>query len=113
MNAALELKTQIEKGLMPRPDTIFCPVGSNGTLAGLLLGMHMTGMESEVIGVRVSISRLGPFQVATPAKVQSLASATRHHLKKLSCELPAGSIPKKVSGRRSAAATIKSSWGAA
>ena len=53
VNAALELKAQVDQEILPMPDVIYVPVGSCGTLAGLLLGMQMTGMTSRVIAVTV------------------------------------------------------------
>ncbi|RJP22323.1 MAG: pyridoxal-phosphate dependent enzyme [Candidatus Abyssobacteria bacterium SURF_5] len=53
VNAALELKEQVEQGLLPEPDYIFITVGTGGTMAGLQLGLRMAGLKSKVIGVRV------------------------------------------------------------
>ena len=53
VNAALELKEQIEGGLLPEPDFVFITVGTGGTMAGLQLGLRLAGLESKVIGVRV------------------------------------------------------------
>ncbi len=53
VNAALELKSQIDAGEIPEPDTIFVAAGTCGTLAGLILGCKMAGIRSKVIGVRV------------------------------------------------------------
>ncbi len=53
VNAAFELKQQIEDGLMPEPDFIFITVGTGGTMAGLQLGLRMAGLKCAVVGVRV------------------------------------------------------------
>lgn len=53
LDAALELKMQIDAGECPRPDYIFVTVGTGGTAAGLILGAKMLGDIGEVIGVRV------------------------------------------------------------
>jgi D-cysteine desulfhydrase len=53
VNAAFELKEQIEEGLLPEPDSIFVTAGTGGTMAGLQLGLRMAGLKSEVVGVRV------------------------------------------------------------
>jgi D-cysteine desulfhydrase len=53
VNAAFELKEQIEAGLIPEPDVMFVTVGTGGTMAGLQLGARMAGLKSEVVGVRV------------------------------------------------------------
>ena len=72
VNAAFELKKQIGERLMPEPDIIVCPLGSNGTMAGLSLGVQLAGMKSRVIGVRVTESHLGPFQACTKGTVKTL-----------------------------------------
>ena len=88
INAAFELKQQIEEGRMPVPDYIICPLGSAGTLTGLALGVKLAGLSSRVIGVRVTYSHLGPFQMATPKTVQALMEKTYRHLKRHSREIP-------------------------
>lgn len=53
VNAALELAEQIAAGDVPEPDYIFVAAGTCGTLSGLLLGMKMAGLDTQVLGVRV------------------------------------------------------------
>ncbi len=53
VNAAFELKTQIEAGLLPEPKLIFVALGSCGTMAGLVVGARLAGLETRIIGVRV------------------------------------------------------------
>jgi len=72
VNAAFELKKQIGEGLMPEPDIIVCPLGSNGTMAGLSLGVQLAGISSRIIGVRVTESHLGPLQACTKGTVTGL-----------------------------------------
>ena len=47
VNAALELAEQME------PDRIYLPMGTGGTLAGLLVGLKLAGLKSRIIAVRV------------------------------------------------------------
>jgi 1-aminocyclopropane-1-carboxylate deaminase/D-cysteine desulfhydrase-like pyridoxal-dependent ACC family enzyme len=54
INAALELKQQVDAGLLPEPAYIFCALGSKGTLAGLIVGCRLAGMKTKVIGVKVA-----------------------------------------------------------
>lgn len=56
VKAVLELKSQIEAGLLPEPRFIFVPVGTCGTMAGLIVGVRLAGLRSQVVGVRVSDS---------------------------------------------------------
>lgn len=67
INAAFELREQIERGTCPPPTQIIVPVGSSGTLAGLTLGCSLAGMATQVIGVRVSPEKLGFIDICTPA----------------------------------------------
>lgn len=59
VNAAFELKEQIEKGEIPKPDILFVTLGSVGTMAGLDIGLHLAGLEDiELIGVKVAMNIL-------------------------------------------------------
>lgn len=53
VNAAFELKSQIDEGLLPEPDIIFLPLGTMGTAVGLTLGLKTLGLKTKVVGVRV------------------------------------------------------------
>jgi 1-aminocyclopropane-1-carboxylate deaminase/D-cysteine desulfhydrase-like pyridoxal-dependent ACC family enzyme len=60
VNAGLELAEQIRAGAMPEPGELVLPLGTGGTAAGLALGMHLGGLRTRVIAVRV-----GPRLVST------------------------------------------------
>lgn len=75
VNAAFELKQQIESGSVPEPDFIFCPVGSSATLAGLSLGCMLAGLKTQLIGIRVAPSHIGPIPACTPSTVSKLQNA--------------------------------------
>jgi len=53
VNAALELRAQIDAGLIPRPDYLVVGLGSLGTAAGLLLGCRLAGLATRIISVVV------------------------------------------------------------
>jgi len=53
VNAACELKKQIDDGHMQMPDCIIVPSGSYGTVSGLLLGNELVGITSKVYSVSV------------------------------------------------------------
>ena len=61
---------------MPAPDRIMVPVGSGGTLAGLTLGVAMTELDADVVGVRV-VEKL----VTNRCSVSVLASRTARLLR--------------------------------
>jgi D-cysteine desulfhydrase len=92
VNAAFELKEQIHRGEMPEPEVIICPLGSGGTLAGLALGLELTGLQTRLVGVRVSKSHLGPFQACTQNTVAKLMNQTYYFLKQRYQRLPSISI---------------------
>ena len=48
VEAAFELKEQIEKGEMPKPDVIYVTLGTGGTAAGLLLGLKAAQVDCKV-----------------------------------------------------------------
>jgi 1-aminocyclopropane-1-carboxylate deaminase/D-cysteine desulfhydrase-like pyridoxal-dependent ACC family enzyme len=53
VNAAFELKDQIDKGLIPVPDYIYVAAGTLGTSVGLMLGLKALNIPTKVISVRV------------------------------------------------------------
>jgi len=88
VNAAFELKAQIDRGDLPVPADLICPLGSGGTLAGLSLGLQLAGLETRAAGVRVTASHLGPFQVCTEKTVVKLMQQTYAYLKQRCRNLP-------------------------
>ena len=93
VNAMLELKEQIDAGILPEPRYIFCPLGSNGTMAGLSLGALLAGLSTTVIGVRVSMESIGPVPIASAKTVEKLMRNTCGLLKKHSPGVPDITIP--------------------
>ncbi len=81
VDAALELAEQIDRMRLPVPDTIVVPLGSGGTVAGLLVGLAVAGLPTRVVGVRVV-----PRIVANRARVLRLARRTRRLLARLAGE---------------------------
>ncbi|MHA1338977.1 MAG: 1-aminocyclopropane-1-carboxylate deaminase/D-cysteine desulfhydrase [Promethearchaeota archaeon] len=71
VNAAYELKSQIDEGIIPEPDYIFVPVGSTGTSAGLLLGCELLNLKTKIYGVAVT-----ELQFSSAKKVVDLAYNT-------------------------------------
>jgi D-cysteine desulfhydrase len=58
VDAGLELAEQIASGVMPVPEQVVLPFGTGGTAAGLALGLHLAGVETRTVAVRVG-PRLG------------------------------------------------------
>ncbi|MCS7213962.1 MAG: pyridoxal-phosphate dependent enzyme [Candidatus Calescibacterium sp.] len=51
--SAIEIYESITKNEIPEPDFIFLPAGTGGTIAGLLAGLNIVGLKSQIIGVQV------------------------------------------------------------
>ncbi|MBD3253657.1 MAG: pyridoxal-phosphate dependent enzyme [Candidatus Lokiarchaeota archaeon] len=54
VNAALELKHQIEAGSLPEPDYLFVANGSTGTTAGLSIGLKLADLNTKIMAIRVT-----------------------------------------------------------
>jgi len=53
VNAAFELKNQIDQKEIPEPDRIYVALGTAGTAVGLMIGLKVLDIKSKVIPVRV------------------------------------------------------------
>ena len=71
VNAAFELKEQIERGEVPEPDVLYAASGTMGTVIGLLLGLKAAGLKTKVAAVRVTEARF-----SSPGKAARLFRAT-------------------------------------
>lgn len=96
INAAVELKQQIDAGQCPPPSQIFVPVGSSATLAGLTIGATLAGLETDIVGIRVAPSHLGVIPSCTPATVNQLMKQTCSKLSQFGLSLPAIPAPKLI-----------------
>lgn len=54
VNAAFELKDQIDLGEMPEPDWLYIAMGTMGGAVGLSLGLKAAGLKTRVVAVRAS-----------------------------------------------------------
>ncbi len=54
VNAVREIIAQIDAGDLPTPDVIVAPLGSGGTVAGLLAGCVREGLPTTLLGVNVA-----------------------------------------------------------
>lgn len=83
VNAAFELKEQIDKGQLPEPSEIFVALGTMGTAAGLLLGIEAARLSCTVHAVRVV-----PDPVATAGKFRQLFEECNALLRRLDPHFP-------------------------
>jgi D-cysteine desulfhydrase len=75
VNAAFELAEQVREGALPEPEWIFVPLGSGGTVAGLVLGLALAGLASRVVAVLVTD--------IVPPSARSLARLARASARRL------------------------------
>jgi len=54
VDAALELRRQIDAGALPAPDAIYVAAGTTGTAAGLWVGLQAAQLPARLIAVRAS-----------------------------------------------------------
>ncbi len=83
VNAAFELKNQIDQAIIPEPDTIFVAGGTIGTAAGLVAGCKLLGLKLKVHVVAVSTSL-----TANPSAVKRTANKALKYLRKKDNSIP-------------------------
>ena len=54
VDAGLEFARQIEQKILPIPKVIYVPLGTCGTVAGLVLGLRLGGLPIKVQGIQVA-----------------------------------------------------------
>jgi 1-aminocyclopropane-1-carboxylate deaminase/D-cysteine desulfhydrase-like pyridoxal-dependent ACC family enzyme len=85
VNGALEFAEQVQRGECELPERVVVPIGSCGTAAGLVLGFHIAGLGTRVVGVRVA-----PTLIANRRRVAKLATSAASVIETMSGErLPA------------------------
>lgn len=77
VNAALEIKAQLEQLGGPEPEAIFVAVGSCGTFAGLLLGARLARLGARIVGVRITEE-----DVANRTKIARMVNRAAHYLRR-------------------------------
>jgi D-cysteine desulfhydrase len=90
VSAALELAEQVRDGALPEPAEIWLPVGSGGTLAGLAVGIALSGLRTRLRGVLVT-DILPP----SPRRLARAARRTLRLLRRLAPDAP----PVRVAAR--------------
>lgn len=90
VNAVMELKKQIEEGMLPEPDYIFVPLGTCGTAAGIILGVKICNFKTKIIAVRV-VDRI----VCNKSKLRSLINKTGKFINNLDSNFPLVKMKKE------------------
>ena len=87
VNAALELRRQIDLGVMPEPDYLFAALGSLGTMAGLGVGCKLAGLKARLVGVVASYC-----WYCTPGRWAAMARRTLRLMRRYDAGVPAVEI---------------------
>jgi 1-aminocyclopropane-1-carboxylate deaminase/D-cysteine desulfhydrase-like pyridoxal-dependent ACC family enzyme len=96
VNAGFEIARQVGEGLMPEPDYLVCPLASNGTMAGLMLGLALAGMKTRVVGVLVAMTHFGPVPLNTKGTVTRFMRDALRLMREASPEVPDIALPEPV-----------------
>lgn len=78
VNAAFELKAQIDAGAMPAPARLYVAFSSMGTVAGLAIGLALAGLDTRIEAIQVVGN-----EFASPARLDRLIQSTRQLLRRV------------------------------
>ena len=92
VNAAFELRAQVEAGLCPEPARITVAFSSMGTVAGLAVGLALAGLRGTTV---VAVQVVGP-EFASAAKLDALIARTQALLRRFDPAVPARSAPVEL-----------------
>ena len=90
VNAAFELASQIKNNEIPEPDYIYVATGSCATTAGLLLGLKMAGIPSQVVAVCIEPANVD----AIFTRIKQLFVSTNELLHGLDASVPLIAFPE-------------------
>ncbi len=83
VNAGLELADQVATGDAQRPDVVYAAVGTMGSAVGLVIGLALAGLATEVVGVRTA-----SWSAASPRKFRTLHDDTVRWLRERDPQVP-------------------------
>ncbi|MGD8226335.1 MAG: pyridoxal-phosphate dependent enzyme [Desulfobacteraceae bacterium] len=83
VDAGLEFATQVRRKEGPLPQMIFVAAGTCGTMAGLVLGLRLSGLRTRVMGVQVA-----PSAFANPGALLRLARKSLKLIQRLDGSVP-------------------------
>lgn len=84
VNASFELKEQIAAGAIECPDVVYVATGSMGTYAGLILGMRLAGLDSELRAISVDSASVERMEEVA----YRLTVSTNEYLHECDAEVP-------------------------
>lgn len=83
IDAAFELKEQVDLGWIPEPDYIFVPTASSGTAAGLTVGVKLAGLKTHIHAVQVGFSSMSNIRV-----IRKLSNKTKKYVTQYDITIP-------------------------
>ena len=92
VNAAFELRAQVEAGLCPEPARITVAFSSMGTVAGLAVGLALAGLRNTTV---VAVQVVGT-EFASTAKLNALIARTQALLRRFDPAIPARAAPVEL-----------------
>jgi D-cysteine desulfhydrase len=84
VNAAFELKRDIDRGALPEPDVVYLAMGTMGSAAGLAIGLAALGLKTRVAAVRASSPG-----TSSEARLRSMLADTVAYLRDRDPSFPA------------------------
>jgi D-cysteine desulfhydrase len=90
VNAAFELKEQIDAGVLPEPDALYVAMGSMGSAVGLCLGLKAAGLKTQVVAVQAS-----SLDAPSDSKMIKMFRETNDYLISLDPSFPKLSLSRK------------------
>jgi D-cysteine desulfhydrase len=105
VNAAYELKRQINCGILPEPERIYVPVRGGSTAAGLLLGCRLARIRSRIVGVAAA-ERARPRVLALARRAAHTLRARTRRLPPIHLRPEGFELRRELAGARGAAAPM-------
>ena len=93
VDAGLEFATQVKRKEGPLPQMIFVAAGTCGTMAGLVLGLRLSGLSTQVVGVQVAPSAFANPKALLRLARKSLKLMQRHDRSVPKVELTLADFP--------------------
>ena len=91
VNAAFELRQQVDARALPEPDTLYTAFSSMGTVAGLAIGLALAGLKTRIQAIQV----VGA-EFASWGKLERLIARTQRLLRRLDPALRPGAALDRV-----------------
>jgi D-cysteine desulfhydrase len=96
--AAFELAEQVRAGELPEPEAVVLAVGTGGTIAGLALGLGLSGLRTRIVGVAITRAPTTWALAARRLALSTVGLMRRHGLPSLEARLADVSVHSRWLG---------------